>query len=172
MRSTSTHAYCRELHAWLKLQKALEEGVADKINEYRAKEELNAITARFLEKRFKKGSSQDNGALVILKTSEDLPCALSGSTLIIDPRPKNVKKDDIILIPEEMPCPVSWFFKAGLLAGVPFKTAKIAKKYHQGPLWFLETTEGLQMPVAFIMGLVVNILEPHVSLNQVYKEDK
>lgn len=164
MRSTSTRAYCRELHAWLKLQKALEEGIEEKIHENHSKEELDAITARFLEKRFKKEDNYNNSTLVILKVDDDHPGIPPGSTLIINPRPKTVKKNDLVLIPEEKPCPVSWFFKAGLLAGVPFKTSEVGRSYHRGPLWYLETKEGLEIPVAFLLGVVVNIFEKDTGL--------
>jgi hypothetical protein len=165
MRSTSSQVNCKELHAWLKIQKALEEGVSEKIREDLSEEELEAIVARFLEKRFKKETTQDTGALIILKVEEDLhPDIPENCILLVNPHPKKVKKDDLVLIPREKPYPVSWFFKAGLTVGVPFQVARVSQSYHQGPLWYLETIDGIRMPVAFLLGLVVNVLSEDSSL--------
>ncbi|MEN6329138.1 MAG: hypothetical protein ABFC91_02475 [Methanobacteriaceae archaeon] len=165
MRSTSSQANCKELHAWLKIQKALEEGVSGKIGKNRSEEELEAITARFLEKRFKKEKSQDTSALLILKVEEDLHRDIpENSILLINPHPKKVKKDDLVLIPHELPCPVSWFFKAGLMVGVPFQVARVSQSYHQGPLWYLETVDGMRMPLAFLLGRVLKVLDEDSAL--------
>ncbi len=165
MHSTSSQTNCKELHAWLKIQKALEEGVWEKIMEDRSEGELEAITARFLEKRFKKENREESQALVILKAGDnhhpDIP---TNSALIIKPHPKKVRKEDLVLIPQEIPCPVSWFFKAGLSVGVPFKITRVGKVFHQGPLWYLNTEENLDIPVPMVLGVVLKVLDENSSI--------
>ncbi len=168
MRSTSSQANCKELHAWLKIQKALEEGVFEKIKENRSDEELEAITARFLEKRFKKEKSQEYKALMILNTEEGIhPDVPENSALLIKLHPQKVKKGDLVLLPLEMPCPVSWFFKAGLSVGVPFQVVRVGKVYHQGSLWYLKTVEGVEIPVPFILGVVLKVLDNESSIQNI-----
>lgn len=165
MHSTSKQANCKEVHAWLKIQKALEEGVWEKIREDRSEEELNAITARFLEKRFKKEKRQDYEVYVILKAEYDLhPDIPANSALIINPHPQKVNTGDLVLLPLEMPCPVSWFFKAGLSVGVPFRVTRAGKVYHQGPIWYLKTVENLEIPVPMVLGVVVKVLDRNSNI--------
>jgi hypothetical protein len=160
MHSTSNQANCKEVHAWLKIQKALEEGVWENIRENRSEDELEAITARFLEKRFKKENRHQDETLIIIKTKNGFPPDIpENSALLIKPQPQKVKKGDLVLLPLEMPCPVSWFFKAGLCAGVPFRVARAGKVYHRGALWYLKTVEGLEIPVPFILGVVLQVLD-------------
>lgn len=160
MHSTSNQANCKEVHAWLKIQKALEEGVWENIRKNRSEGELEAITARFLEKRFKKEKRHQDETLIIIKTKNGFPPDIpENSALLIKPQPQKVKKGDLVLLPLEMPCPVSWFFKAGLCAGVPFLVARAGKVYHQGALWYLKTVEGLEIPVHFILGVVLQVLD-------------
>jgi hypothetical protein len=160
MHSTSSQANCKEVHAWLKIQKALEEGVSEKISENRSEDELEAITARFLEKRLKKEGSQDTETLILLKARDGFhPDIPENSALLIKPHPKKVKKGDLVLLPLEMPCPFSWFFKAGLSVGVPFRVTRVSKVYHQGPLWYLITVDGQKIPVPLILGVVLKFLD-------------
>jgi hypothetical protein len=165
MHSTSTQANCKEVHAWLKIQKALEKGVWEKIREGRSEEELEAIIARFLDKRFKKEKKLESEALIILNVEDGLhPDIPANSALVIKPHPKKVKKEDMVLLPLEMPCPVSWFFKAGVPVGVPFRVARVCKVHHQGPLWYLKTTENLNIPVSLVLGVVLKVLDKNSSI--------
>lgn len=165
MKSTSKRANCKEVHAWLKIQKALEEGVWEKISEDRSEEELEAIIARFLEKRFKKEKRQDCEVLILLNAEDDLhPDVPANSALLIKPHPQKVNTGDLVLLPLEMPCPVSWFLKAGLSVGVPFRVARVSKVYHQGPIWYLKTVENLKIPVPMVLGVLVKVLDRNSNI--------
>ncbi len=140
MHSTSTQANCKEVHAWLKIQKALEEGVWEKIREGRSEEELEAIIARFLDKRFKKEKKLESEPLIILNVEDGLhPDIPANSALVIKP-------------------------KAGVPVGVPFRVARVCKVHHQGPLWYLKTTENLNIPVSLVLGVVLKVLDKNSSI--------
>jgi hypothetical protein len=165
MHSTSKHANCKELHAWIKIQKALEEGVWEKIREERSDTELEVITARFLEKRFKKEKRRVSDALVLIKVDDDLhPDVPISSALLIKPRPKKVKKGDLVLVPKELPCPVSWFYKAGLSVGVPFQITRVSKVYHHGSVWYLKTVQNLDIPIPLVLGVILKVLDKESSI--------
>jgi hypothetical protein len=64
-----------------------------------------------------------------------------------------------VFIPKELPCPVSWFLKAGFISGVPFKAVEVLRNYHKGPSWFAEISGGEHIPVPLIMGVLLNKFE-------------
>jgi len=117
------------------------------------------------QKRFKKEKRRVSDALVLIKVDDDLhPDVPISSALLIKPHPKKVKKGDLVLVPKELPCPVSWFYKAGLSVGVPFQITRVSKVYHHGSVWYLKTVQNLDIPIPLVLGVILKVLDKESSI--------
>jgi hypothetical protein len=157
MKSTSSKTYCREVDAWIRLTNSLEMGINEHLNiKIISKEKIEVIAAKFLEKTFKADQKTRYSQYHLLKIKEEIgPEFSEGSILVLKRNPKSIKSGDMVLIPEFCPLSVYWFSKIEFLDGLPFKISEVVKSYQKGTIKYIETKEGLNVPLNFIVAVIV-----------------
>ncbi len=164
MRTNRDETLCREVEAWIKLTEAMESGVRERLSEdNRSREDIEVITAKFLEKIMKlekkMKSPEKHEDHLIIKLEEDAePFAVSGDFIFVQTYPLKVKKDDLVLMPRACPLATYWYIKTTKHSTVPFKIFKVSKVFQKKGCRYIETDEGLVVPVAFLIGVVKNIM--------------
>lgn len=159
MRSTSNETFCREIDAWIRLTESLEAGIRKELTlESYSLENLEVMAARFLEKKMKsnKISREKN---IILQLEEDAePFASSGNYLQVKTNPRRVKVNDLVLLPRACPLATYWYTKTTKRATVPFKIFKVAKVFQRKGCKYIQTEEGFEVPMEYVMGVVIKIM--------------
>jgi len=158
MRTNSKETLCREVESWIRLTESLEGGVKDVLHLNKlSMANLEVICAKFLEKKIK--SSEKNEDSLILKLDENFePFAKSGDFLLVKTHPLRVKKDDLVLLPRACPIATYWYIKTMKKATVPFKIFKVTRVFQKKGCKYIQTEEGLELPVEFLIGVVKKII--------------
>lgn len=166
MRTNREEMLCQEVEAWIRLTEALEGGVLKGVrHENFSPEKLEIITAKFLEKKMKKSHTGEKEVLVKLE-DDAKPFATSGDFLYIKTHPLKVKKGDLVLLPRVCPLTIFWYKETTENAVVPFKIFKISRVFHKKGVRYIKTLDGLEVPVEFLMGVIINIIGEKSFLNK------
>lgn len=158
MRTNSKETLCREVESWIRLTESLEYGVKDvlHLNELSIAN-LEVICAKFLEKQIKSGTKREDST--IFKLDENFkPFAQSGDFLLVKTRPLRVKRNDLVLLPRACPIATYWYIKTMGKATVPFKIFKVSRVFQKKGCRYIQTNEGLELPVEFLIGVVRKII--------------
>lgn len=161
MRTNRKETLCQEVEAWVRLAEAMEGGVREELNlKNFSMEKLEVITAKFLEKKMKPTSKGDD--TLILKLEDDAePLAKSGDFLYVKTNPHRVIKDDLVLLPRVCPMASFWYKETIKQGTIPFKIFKVNRTFQKNGCRYIQTREGLEIPVEFLMGVVKNIIDQH-----------
>jgi hypothetical protein len=161
MRSTSSNTHCREVHAWRKLQEAMEDGIADHLLAIGISTlEKEDLYARIQRKRIKKQGGKLKEFNIHIRLKEDLNSQIPAeSVLLVRVNPKRVQTGEQVLIPDKSLKP-PLFGSCALLAGLPFQVATVKKYYHEGNIWRLETGEGVYLPLESVLGVLIRVMKP------------
>ena len=171
MRTNQDQSLCLETEAWIRLTDAMEMGIREglKGHEY-SFEKMEAITAKFIKKQLHKSSLKDEKADVkedslIIKMEEDAaPYAKSGDFIYVKTHPTRVKKDDLVLMPRACPLATYWYIKTSKKSTVPFKMYKVSHVYQKMGVRYVETDEGFEVPVEYLLGVVKDIIGQDLSM--------
>jgi len=158
MRTTSKETLCREVESWIRLTESIEGGVLDVLHLNKlSMAGLEVICAKFLEKRIKSGGKSENS--LILKLDENFePFAKSGDFLLVKTHPLRVKRDDLVLLPRVCPMATYWYIKTIKKAAAPYKIYKVTLVFQKKGCKYIQTEEGLELPVEFLIGVVKKII--------------
>lgn len=158
MRSTSDKSFCREVDVWIRLTNALEDGIIDLLEKNLSRGALNAITMKYLSKISK--NSQKYDRKILLKSKRELkPFATRDSLLIIKENPGYLKEGDLVLISEICPIYTYSFSKTKLSGSFPFRISRVVNSFQKEGSKHVKTEEGLELPVEYLTGKVVKIIE-------------
>lgn len=158
MRSTSDKSFCKEVDAWMRLTNALEKGVVDLLEENIPTDALNAVIMKYLSKISKHSQKCDRKILSKLKMDLE-PFATRDSLLIIKENPGYLKKGDLILIPDICPIYTYSFSKTKLSSSLPFRISRVVSSFQNKGCKHVKTEDGLEIPVEYLTGRVVKIIE-------------
>ena len=162
MRTNSSEAFCREVDSWVRLSGAFEMGIYDHLrNRGLPSNCLEVVSALMLEKKMKSDHvSPKFQKLVFLKVEEDMdPDVKDGNFLLVKENPKILKKGDMILLPRACPLSTFWFSKMSYIHKMPLKIFKIDKVHHKTGLKYVKTTEGIEIPISYVYGLIIKIFD-------------
>lgn len=165
MRINSKEALCREVDAWIRLTESMEMGVREKLDEDDFSiEELEVLTAKFLEKSMK--TTEKNEKHLIIKAEYDAePYAHIGDFIFARTHPLRVKAGDMVLLPRACPLATYQYIKTFKQATVPFKIYRVTRVFEKGGIRFIETEDGLEVPVEYLLGVVNSIMgNPDLSI--------
>lgn len=158
MRTNRKETLCREVEAWIRLTEAMESSVREKLEEdNHSIEEMEVITAKFLEKKIKPPEKHEDH--LIIKLEEDAePFAMPGDFIFVKTQPLKVKKDDLVLMPRACPLATYWYIKTTKHSTVPFKIFKVSRVFQKRGCRYIETEEGVVVPFEFLIGVIENII--------------
>jgi len=158
MRSTSDKSFCREVDAWIRLTNALEDGIINLLEENIPHEALNAVIMKYLYKISKNSHKYDR--MILLKLKRDVePFASRDDLLIIKENPGYLKKGDLVLIPEICSIYAYSFSKTKLSGALPFRISLVVSSFQKEGCKQVKTEDGLEIPVEYLTGKVVKIIE-------------
>jgi hypothetical protein len=161
MRSTSGTALCREVHAWRKLEEGLDDGIKDYLLESSLSSlEIEALAARVGTKIIKRQGGNLKESIVVIKVNEDQNSFLAGNFLLmVKINPKKVRCGDQVLIPKKnLKSPL--IGSCALLTGFPFQLELVRKFFHEGCSRYVETFNGLILPLTNVLGVLVKVTKP------------
>lgn len=170
MRTNRKETLCQEVESWIRLTEALENGVREELilRDF-SMEKMEILAPKFLEKKMKSPDKTKDS--LILKLDEDInlnkneePLAKSGDFLFIKTNTHIVNKDDLILLPRACPLATYWYIKTAKKAIVPFKIFKVSRVFHNKGCRYIQTTDGLEIPLVYVIGVVKNIISQDLSI--------
>ena len=160
MRSTSKEALCREVDAWVRLTQSLEWGITDELQvQNLSLEELEVVAVRFLEKKMKTNPPTKSNDLFFQLEDDAPPFAGKGDFLLINTEQRRVKVNDLVLLPRACPLATYWYLKTTDKAMIPFKIFRVSRVFSKKGVKYIRTEDGLEVPVEFLMGRVVEIID-------------
>jgi hypothetical protein len=162
MRTNSSEAFCREVDSWVRLSNAFEKGVYDHLRDMGIPSNcLEVMASKMLEKKMKSDHITPKfQKMVFLKLEEDMDHgAKSGNFLLIKEYSKNIKNGDRVLLPRACPLSTFWFSKISYINKMPLKIFKVQKVYHKTGVKFIQTEEGIEIPVEFVYGIILRIID-------------
>lgn len=166
-RSTSSQIACKEVDAWVRLIKALEEGIKDSwfIEGYNTTNR-DVINAKFMEKTHLKSK---NHRTVIIKMAEDVqPYCKKGEYVIINENFSNIKKNDLVLITQICPAAKYFYLKMNFI-DLPFKIDKVKRVFHENCVKYIESSDGSKIIFHDVVGIIINIIS---KKDPIFKELK
>jgi hypothetical protein len=162
MRTNSSEAFCREVDSWIRLSIAFEKGVYDHLRDMGIPNScLEVLAAKMLEKKMKTDHVTPKfQKMVFLKLEEDMDHgAISGNFLLVNEYIKTLKKGDLVLLPRACPLSVFWFSKVSYINKMPLKIFKVQRVYHKTGVKFIQTDEGIEIPIEFVYGVILRIID-------------
>jgi hypothetical protein len=160
MRTNKNVALCLEVEAWVRLTESMEGGINEVLFSHNLSlEKWQVITAKFLEKKMTLNDKKENNMIFKLEESAN-PLASAGDFLYVKTSPIKVKKDDLVLLPRICPLAAYWYSKTVKNMSIPFKLFKVARVYQENGYRHIQTEEGLQIPVDYLIGVVKKIIPP------------
>jgi hypothetical protein len=168
MRTNSKETLCKEVEAWIRLTEAMECGLRDELDgDDFSLDNLEVIAAKFLEKRMKQPHEEEDGedSLIIKLEKDAEPYAKSGDFIYVKAHPLRVKKDDLVLMPRACPMATYWYIKSSKKSTVPFKIFKVSRVFQKKGCRYIETEEGFEVPVVYLIGVVKDIIGRDLSMH-------
>ncbi len=158
MRTNSKETLCREVETWIRLTEAMEGGVREKLQKDNySMEKMEVISAKFLEKKMEPPGKRDDNLIIKLEYDAE-PFAKSGDFIYVKIHPIRVKKDDLVLMPRACPLATYWYIKSSKQSTVPFKIFKVSRVFQKRGCRYIQTEEGLEVPVEYLIGVIKNII--------------
>jgi hypothetical protein len=161
MRSTRDTALCREIHAWRKLEQELDNGIKGHLHDRGLSSlEIEALAARVGTKMIKTQGGNLKETIVVIKVNKTQNSFLAGNSLLmVKINPKKVRSGDQVLIPKKkLKSPL--IGSCALLAGFPFQLELVEKFFHEGGFRYVETFNGLILPLTNVLGVLVKVTKP------------
>jgi hypothetical protein len=161
MRSTSGTALCREVHAWRKLEEGLDDGIRDHLLERGFSSlKTEALASRVGMKMIKKQGGNLRVLTILIKVNEDQNSFLpENSLLMVKINPKKVRGgDQVLLSQKKFKSPL--IGSCALITGFPFQLELVEKFFHEGGIRYVETFNGLILPLTNVLGVLVKVIKP------------
>lgn len=164
MRTNQDETLCKEVESWIRLTEAMESGFKIEMeeNDY-SLEKMEIITSKFLEKQMKQSPEKED-SLIIKLEQEALPYAESGDFIYVKTQPLRVKDGDLVLMPRACPLATYWYLKTSKKSTVPFKIFKVSRVFQKIGVRYIETEEGFEIPLEYLIGVVKDIIGPDLSM--------
>lgn len=159
MRVTSSEALCREIDSWMRLIQALEWGIQNEIHENHSLEILELVTARFMEKKMNPQRKTIKKELFIQLENDAQPFATEGDYLLIKSHPRRVRVDDLVLLTKACPLATYWYLQSKSKDRIPFNISKVSRVLSKKGIKYIQTEDGLEVPLEFIIGLIIEIID-------------
>lgn len=161
MRSTSSETFCRDVDAWIRLNQSLEWGIQDELHEQnQSLENLELLRVRFLGKKLNPQKKIKDNNLFFQLEFDIHPIASKGDYLFIKSNPRRVNIGDLVLLPRACPLATYRFLKTTGNNMVPFKICKVSSVFSKKGVKYIQTEDGLEVPLEFLMGLIREIIGP------------
>lgn len=163
MRTNQDETLCREVETWIRLTEAMESGVRMDLEESDYSfEKMEVIASKFLEKQMKQSPEKDS--LIIKLELDAPPYAESGDFIYVRAQPLRVKRGDLVLMPRACPLATYWYLKTSKKSTVPFKIFKVSRVFQKMGVRYVETEEGFEIPLEYLIGVVKDIVGPDLSM--------
>jgi hypothetical protein len=161
MRSTSGTAMCREIHAWYKLEEGLDDGIGKHLLESGFSSlEIEVLASRVGNKIIRRQGGNLKRRTILINVNKDQNHFLpENSLLMVKINPKMVRGGDRVLIPQNK-IKYPFIGSCALLAGFPFDLELVEKFFHEGGIRYVETFNGLILPLTNVLGVLVKVIKP------------
>ena len=164
MRTNQNETLCREVESWIRLTEAMESGIREELEQYNySLNKMGIITAKFLEKQMKKSNLKEDSLIIKLEKDAD-PYAKAGDFIYVKTHPLRLKKGDLVLMPRACPLATYWYIKTSKKSTVPFKIYKVSRVFQKIGVRYIETEDGFNVPVEYLIGVVKDIIGPDLSM--------
>lgn len=166
MRTNRSESFCREVDSWVRLSGAFEMGVQDALREMGLPNPcMEVLASKILGKKMGFSSEKKLMRLIIFKIKENMGYGvLSGKFVLIKENPTILKSEDIIVLPKACPLATYWYSKMDF-SSMPMKLFKVKKVFHKTGLRYVETDDGLKIPLEFVYGLILKIIDENDTIS-------
>lgn len=166
MRTNRSESFCREVDSWVRLSGAFEMGVQDALREMGIPNHcLEVIATKILEKKMHSGSDRKLRRLVIIRVQKTMGYGVvNGNFLLIKENPTRLKNGDIIILPKACPLATYWYSKMDFSSS-PMKLFKVKRVYHDTGVRYIETDDGLKIPLVYVYGLILKVMDENEDIS-------
>lgn len=166
MRTNRSESFCREVDCWVRLSGAFEMGVHDALREMGIPNRcLEVLASKILQKKMDSGSNKKLHRIIIFKVKNRMGHGVvGGNFLLIKENPTQLKNGDIILLPKACPLATYWYSKMDF-STMSMKLFKVERVYHKTGVKYIETDDGLKIPIEYVYGLVLKVIDENDDIS-------